>query len=227
MRNIHDWCISRQLWWGHQIPAWYCTECSPRLEATGAHRLLARRAARGRAPRRTSAPSARARSSSRTRTCSTPGSPRGCGRSRRSAGPSRPTELQDLLPHLRHGDRPRHPLLLGRPDDDVRPALHEGRALPHRLPARHGARREGREDVQGEGERDRSPRRHPRRAGRAAPPEHAQQVPPGHAARSARTRCASRSPRSPSRAATSSSRWTAWPATRPSPTSCGTPAASR
>jgi valyl-tRNA synthetase len=27
MRNIHDWCISRQLWWGHQIPAWYCDEC--------------------------------------------------------------------------------------------------------------------------------------------------------------------------------------------------------
>ncbi len=26
MRNLHDWCISRQLWWGHQIPAWYC-EC--------------------------------------------------------------------------------------------------------------------------------------------------------------------------------------------------------
>ena len=26
MRNIHDWCISRQLWWGHRIPAWYC-EC--------------------------------------------------------------------------------------------------------------------------------------------------------------------------------------------------------
>jgi len=24
MRDIHDWCISRQLWWGHQIPAWYC-----------------------------------------------------------------------------------------------------------------------------------------------------------------------------------------------------------
>ena len=24
MENIHDWCISRQLWWGHQIPAWYC-----------------------------------------------------------------------------------------------------------------------------------------------------------------------------------------------------------
>ena len=23
MNNIQDWCISRQLWWGHQIPAWY------------------------------------------------------------------------------------------------------------------------------------------------------------------------------------------------------------
>ncbi|MGC3999656.1 MAG: valine--tRNA ligase [Anaeromyxobacter sp.] len=26
MRDIHDWCISRQLWWGHQIPAWYCPD---------------------------------------------------------------------------------------------------------------------------------------------------------------------------------------------------------
>jgi valyl-tRNA synthetase len=27
MNNIHDWCISRQLWWGHRIPAWYCGQC--------------------------------------------------------------------------------------------------------------------------------------------------------------------------------------------------------
>ena len=27
MNNIRDWCISRQLWWGHQIPVWYCEEC--------------------------------------------------------------------------------------------------------------------------------------------------------------------------------------------------------
>jgi valyl-tRNA synthetase len=27
MRNIHDWCISRQLWWGHRIPAWHCKDC--------------------------------------------------------------------------------------------------------------------------------------------------------------------------------------------------------
>jgi valyl-tRNA synthetase len=27
MENIHDWCISRQLWWGHRIPAWHCGDC--------------------------------------------------------------------------------------------------------------------------------------------------------------------------------------------------------
>ncbi len=27
LENIHDWCISRQLWWGHRIPVWYCDEC--------------------------------------------------------------------------------------------------------------------------------------------------------------------------------------------------------
>src|SRR5690606_41179781 len=27
MNNIQDWCISRQLWWGHRIPAWYCDDC--------------------------------------------------------------------------------------------------------------------------------------------------------------------------------------------------------
>ena len=27
MNNIKDWCVSRQIWWGHRIPAWYCREC--------------------------------------------------------------------------------------------------------------------------------------------------------------------------------------------------------
>ena len=38
MENVHDWCISRQLWWGHQIPVWYCDDCGhmtvSRTEAT-------------------------------------------------------------------------------------------------------------------------------------------------------------------------------------------------
>ena len=33
MANIHDWCISRQLWWGHRIPAWHCPQCGRILVA--------------------------------------------------------------------------------------------------------------------------------------------------------------------------------------------------
>jgi valyl-tRNA synthetase len=42
MENIKDWCISRQIWWGHQIPAWYCVSCdAPNLikGADGEYRL--------------------------------------------------------------------------------------------------------------------------------------------------------------------------------------------
>ena len=31
--NIRDWCVSRQIWWGHQIPAWYCADCNRSLGA--------------------------------------------------------------------------------------------------------------------------------------------------------------------------------------------------
>ncbi|QEY33807.1 valine--tRNA ligase [Caproiciproducens galactitolivorans] len=33
MENIKDWCISRQLWWGHRIPAWYCQDCGEMVVA--------------------------------------------------------------------------------------------------------------------------------------------------------------------------------------------------
>ncbi len=36
MKGTRDWCISRQLWWGHQIPAWYCAECGEMVVAKDA-----------------------------------------------------------------------------------------------------------------------------------------------------------------------------------------------
>ncbi|WP_099204462.1 valine--tRNA ligase [Scatolibacter rhodanostii] len=35
MENIKDWCISRQLWWGHRIPAWYCHDCGETIVSEG------------------------------------------------------------------------------------------------------------------------------------------------------------------------------------------------
>jgi len=34
MENIRDWCISRQLWWGHRIPVWYCRDCGETIVST-------------------------------------------------------------------------------------------------------------------------------------------------------------------------------------------------
>ena len=72
MENVHDWCISRQLWWGHQIPAWYCDECGHINVSAKTRREL-------RKVRQQASDAAR-------RMCSTPGSPPRSGRSPRSAG---------------------------------------------------------------------------------------------------------------------------------------------
>jgi valyl-tRNA synthetase len=42
MKNIHDWCISRQLWWGHRIPAWYCDACATMVVAADEPRACTR-----------------------------------------------------------------------------------------------------------------------------------------------------------------------------------------
>ncbi len=78
MRNIQPWCISRQLWWGHQIPAWYGPD---------GHVFVAQMKRKPRSkPRRITTRTWRSRA---TRTCSTRGFRRGCGRSPRSVGRTR------------------------------------------------------------------------------------------------------------------------------------------
>ena len=61
MENIHDWCISRQLWWGHRIPAWHCLDCKEIIVALDTPSKCT---------------NAAVRSSNRIPTFSTPGSPR-------------------------------------------------------------------------------------------------------------------------------------------------------
>ena len=98
MENIQPWCISRQLWWGHQIPAWYGPDGKvfvAETEDEAVSRALAYYAETGAisadAGARHGGRSGQARAvpARATRTCSTPGSPRRCGRSRRSAGRTR------------------------------------------------------------------------------------------------------------------------------------------
>ena len=131
MENIQPWCISRQLWWGHQIPAWYGFTADEQgnvlvgsgqqfksvvetfvaeseQEAIAQARkyygaddvwwspTIARRWRRS--MHRSRAASRRSSRSGATRTCSTPGSPRRCGRSRRSAGRTRRAELERYYP---------------------------------------------------------------------------------------------------------------------------------
>ena len=146
MTNIRDWNVSRQLWWGHQIPAWYCPDGHVTVSA-----------AEG-------GPSA----------CDV------CGRpaSDLTQDPDifdtwfssglvavfdarlarRHARLSALLPDVGHGDRPRDPLLLGRPDDDAWVASDRPGALPHRLPVGPDPGRRGPEDVEDEGQRRRSAR---------------------------------------------------------------------
>ena len=83
LENAPDWCISRQLWWGHQIPVWYCPDGHVTVEETEPDRVRRVRVDGARRARRT---------------CSTRGSARRSGRSPRSAGPTRPTTSRSSIP---------------------------------------------------------------------------------------------------------------------------------
>ena len=78
LENIQDWCISRQLWWGHQIPAWYDEQGNV---------FVARSEEEARAQA-----GAERTTDTRSRTCSIHGCRRRCCRSRRSAGPTSKTK---------------------------------------------------------------------------------------------------------------------------------------
>ena len=114
--NMHDWCISRQLWWGHRIPVWY----GPNGEV-GLRRP--RRASR----RRRGLDAGRRRP--RHLVLLRPVAVLHARLARADRGPG------EVLPDRRAAHRLRHHLLLGRPDDDVRP-VRDGRRRRRSTPSR-------------------------------------------------------------------------------------------
>ena len=119
MREIRPWCISRQLWWGHRIPVWYCDACEETYRRRGGARALRRL-------RRRAAP--------------------GGGRARhlvqlgdlalRDARLARRhTRAARLLPDQLPDHRARDPLPLGRADDHDRARVRRRHPLPRRLRA--------------------------------------------------------------------------------------------
>ena len=197
MRNIHDWCVSRQLWWGHQIPAWYCEACTP------AH---ADRRDRSRRARRPSSP---ARPPESCPKCE--GSAAGAGPGRaghlvqlgalavlaRSAGRSRRPELETFYPTsvMETG----HDIIFFWVARMMMMGLHFMGDVPFRTVYLHAMVRDekGEKMSKAKGNVDRSPRRHPRRRRPRSFPRACATSSPKGCRRSALTRCASRSPRSP------------------------------
>ena len=117
MENIRPWCISRQLWWGHRIPVWYCDACEETYvgrDAAGALRRLRRRAAPG---------GGRARHLVQLGALAV----RDARLARRHARAAR--LLPDRRPH--HGAR--HPLPLGRADGHDGARVRRRRPVPRRL----------------------------------------------------------------------------------------------
>ena len=148
LTNIRDWNVSRQLWWGHRIPAWYCPDGHVTVsdEAAGADACAGVCASAHRTD-----PGPRHLRHLVQLGAVAVVDPR---LARRHARP------RDLLPDVGHGDGLRHHLLLGRPDDDARPRADREGALPHGLPVGTHPRPARPEDVEDEGQRRRPARRH-------------------------------------------------------------------
>ena len=156
MANIRDWCISRQLWWGHRIPIWHCADCKAMTPATRFARGGRERARAGRRRAAKSATPAAAPNSRRiddvldTWFSSGPVAVFDPGLAGRHAGPAR------FLSHQPADQRLRHPVFLGCAHDHDGPASDEGPprrgwrpcSFSRAVSARPGARSRRRENVQ-------------------------------------------------------------------------------
>ncbi|MEY3428091.1 MAG: Valine--tRNA ligase, partial [Pseudomonadota bacterium] len=152
MNNIQDWCISRQLWWGHQIPAWYDEEGNVYVAKSEAEAQA--QAGAGKKLKRDEDVLDTWYSSALV-PFSTMGWPE-------AVRHKQDTRLRLVPALLRVGHRLRHHLLLGGPNDHDDHALHRSRALQTRLHPRLGARCTRQEDEQVGRQRAR-PRRFDRR----------------------------------------------------------------
>jgi valyl-tRNA synthetase len=214
MENIQPWCISRQLWWGHQIPAWYGPDGKvfvAESEAEALNLAMAHYATDGTL---SSAAADDVRRAGAKLTLLTrdedvldtwfssalwPFSTLGW--------PDETPGGRALLPDRRAVDRLRHHLLLGRAHDDDGPALHARSAVPRPSISTRSCATSA------------APRCRSRKATLSTRSSSSTSTAP--------TRCASRSPPWRRRGATSSFPPSAWRATATSRPSCGTPAASR
>ena len=146
MENIHDWTISRQLWWGHRIPAFYCA--NDHITVSEDDPTVCPQC--GSTEIRQETDVLDTWFSSALWPFSTMG------------WPQRDARLRNLLSDRRPDHRLRHPLLLGGAHDHDGPALHREGARSDRLPQRTRSRRVRPEDVEDEGQRHRSARCHRR-----------------------------------------------------------------
>ncbi len=137
MEQIRPWCISRQLWWGHRIPVWYCDACDQQtcgMEDPNELRPLRQRPDPP-GPRR-------ARHLVQLWAVAV----QHARLARRHARPA------PLLPDDHARDRLRHPLFLGGARDDARHRDDRPGAVPNGVPARSGQERGWEKDQQVDGE---------------------------------------------------------------------------
>jgi len=144
MNNIQDWCISRQLWWGHQIPAWYDEE---------GHVYVAKSEAEAQAQADAKGPGKKLKRDEDVldtwySSALVPFSTMGWPEAVPASGIQQNSRLRLVLAFIGIGHRLRHHLLLGCQNDHDDHALHGSRAFQTRLHPRLGARRPRQEDEQ-------------------------------------------------------------------------------